>query len=63
MDALSEDDVARSRATPPAVKLAQALAMMEAGFRLQRSKIARENPSAPEEELERLFRAWLQRDE
>lgn len=63
MDALAEDDIARSQATPPEVKLAQALAMMEAGFRLQRSKIEREHPSASDEELERRFLAWLQRDE
>jgi hypothetical protein len=63
VDALGRDDIARSRATPPEVKLAQALAMMEAGFRLQRSKIAREHPGASGEEVEERFRAWLRRDE
>lgn len=63
MDALAKDDIERSRATRPEVKLAQALDMMEAGLRLQRSRLAHEHRGASVEELERLFEQWLARDE
>lgn len=63
MDPLERDDIERSRATSPAVKLRQALELMDAGMRMQRAKLRREHPDASNEELERMFRAWLQRDD
>lgn len=63
VDVLERDDIARSHATPPEVKLAQTLEMMAAGLRLQREKLAREHPGATDEEIERMFRVWLERDD
>lgn len=63
MDALEQDDVARSRATPPEVKLAQALELMATGMRLARSRLEREHPDASSEEIDRLFFAWLERED
>ncbi|MCA9642422.1 MAG: hypothetical protein H6718_10310 [Polyangiaceae bacterium] len=63
VDALDEDAIKRSRETPPAEKLRQALELMDAGFRLQRAKLRIRHPNASEEELEARFFAWLCREE
>lgn len=63
VDALEQNDVERSGATPPEVKLAQALDMMAAGMRLQRAKLEREHPDASPQELERMFVEWLRRED
>jgi hypothetical protein len=61
--ALEQNDVDRSRATPPEVKLALALEMMAAGFRLRRAKLEREHPDASPDEIERMLTDWLRRDD
>jgi len=59
VDPLREDDIARARATPPARKLEQALALQRSGIELKRARLRAEDPSAAEEVVrERLF-AWL----
>jgi len=63
VDALERDDIERSRATPPEVKLAQALEMMAAGRRLQRAKLERGHPDASAAEIERMFADWLRADD
>lgn len=63
VDALERDDRERSLATPPEVKLAQALEMMAAGMRIARAKLEREHPGATAAELDELFRAWLAHDD
>ena len=63
VDGLERDDIERSRTTPPATKLAQALEMMAAGFRLQRAKLELDHPDAKAEELERMFTDWLRADD
>jgi hypothetical protein len=62
VDALERDDIERSQTTPPEVKLAQALEMMAAGFRLHRSKLERDHQDANPEEIERMFTDWLRAD-
>ncbi len=63
MDPLREHDIRRARETPPGTKLAQALELMQMGFRLQRAKLRRLHPDVPEAEIDRLFAEWLQRDD
>jgi hypothetical protein len=63
VDALSTDDIARARFTPPEEKLRQAVELMEAGFRLRRAALRLQHPEATDAELERLFEAWLTADE
>ena len=63
MDALERDDIDRSRRTPPGVKLAQAIEMMAAGYRLRRAKLEQEHPDASAEERERMFTDWLRADD
>lgn len=63
VDPLEADDIKRSRETPPAEKLRQALELMDAGFRLQRAKLRARYPNASEDELEARFFAWLCREE
>jgi len=60
---LERDDIERSLATPPEVKLAQALEMMAEGCRLQRVKLERRHPDASAEEIERMFTDWLRADD
>lgn len=59
MDALREHDQKTAHATPPEVKLAQAIALADEGLALQRAKLARANPDADADELARLFLRWL----
>ena len=63
MDALARSDLDLERALTPAQKLAQALEMMELGLRLKRQALRRDNPQATEQEIERLYLAWLLADE
>jgi hypothetical protein len=53
VDALEQDNIERSRTAAPELKLAQALELMPAGIRLQRSKLQRQHPDATPAELER----------
>lgn len=62
MDRLREDDLERARLTPPAEKLRQALEAMATGIRLKRFALRRRHPNAPEEEIDALLTAWLERE-
>jgi hypothetical protein len=62
MDSLRRDDVEKARATPPAVKLQQALAAMDFGIDIERASLRSRHPGASEAELEALLLAWLARD-
>lgn len=63
MDALEASDIEIARRTPPERKLAQALELMGVGLRLQRERLRREQPSADEAEIEKLYLAWLLADD
>ncbi len=62
MDALERDKIKRSRETPPAEKLRQALECADAGLRLQRAKLRARYPEAFDQEIEQRFFAWLCRE-
>lgn len=62
VDRLREDDLERARRTPPATKLRQALQAMATGIRLKRVALRKRHPSATDEELDAMLRAWLERD-
>jgi hypothetical protein len=51
MEALRQDDLERARQTPPEEKAKQAFALMRFGIKLQRSKLQREFPDEPEEQI------------
>ena len=63
MDRLRDDDLDRAGATPPAVKLQQALELMATGIRLKRAALQHQHPGAAEDEIESLLPAWLQRED
>ena len=63
MDALREQDIAEARATPPAVKLAQAIELMDAGIRLKRAAIQQASPNASEREIDEAIERWLLSDD
>lgn len=45
---------------PEEQRLRQALAMFDDGVALMRQNLRRRDPDAPEEEIDRRLRAWLQ---
>lgn len=45
------------------MKLRQALEAMATGIRLKRVALARRHPTATEDELDAMLRAWLERDD
>jgi hypothetical protein len=59
MDPLIEDDIATSGRTSPAEKLAQAIDVMETGFRLKRAALRAATPEATEPEIDAAFERWL----
>jgi|HubBroStandDraft_2_1064218.scaffolds.fasta_scaffold559666_2 hypothetical protein len=59
MDRLAEDDIAASRRTSPAEKLAQAIDVMETGSRLKRAALRAPLPDATEREIDAAFERWL----
>jgi len=63
MDALEASDIELARRTPPEQKLAQALELMAVGLRLKREQLRREHPGAAEDEIEKLYLAWLLADD
>jgi hypothetical protein len=60
---LLEADLVIERSLTPAQKLAQALEVMNAGLRLKKQVLRRENPGASDDDLERIYLAWLFSDE
>lgn len=63
MDPLRADDIARARATPPEVKLAQGLDMMATGIRLKRAALRHRFPDESEDRIDERMRRWLARDD
>ena len=63
VDALEQSDIDFARAATPEQKLAQALQMMAEGLRLKREQLRREHPSLTDDELEKLYIAWLFSDD
>lgn len=63
VDPLREHDIRLARETAPATKLAQALELMQMGLRLKRATLRRLHPDVSEQEIERLFAEWLERDD
>ena len=63
MDELRRDDVEQARASSPGEKLRQALDTMHVGLAIQRGKLRRLRPKANDTKLERLYQAWLFRDD
>ena len=63
VDALLIDDIASARRSSPEEKLRQALELMAAGFRLERTALRLRHVGASEAELEKLFEAWLIADQ
>jgi hypothetical protein len=59
MDALREHDVEFGRLVDPAEKLAQALELMTAGFRLKRVALRTASPEAAEQDIDRALEQWL----
>lgn len=59
MDALRRADLDEARATPPGVKLEQALALMKQGLEMKRRKLRADDPSASEEEIDARMLAWM----
>ena len=62
-DPLLELDIAHNAKVPLTIKLVQALDLMSFGFELQRQTIANQNPTALDDEIDRLFNVWLTRDD
>ena len=58
-DPFREHDVEVSRRDSPAKKLAQALEMMESGFRLKRAALRHLRKDATSQELEEAMTRWL----
>ena len=63
MDALERSDIEFARRATPEEKLAQALEMMGTGLRLKKQGLRRDHPGASDDEIERLYLAWLLADE
>jgi hypothetical protein len=63
VDAFERSDLDLERELTPAQKLAQALDLMATGLRLKRQALRRTHPDASDEELERLYLAWLFADD
>lgn len=58
-DPLAVNDLEVSRRDPPALKLAQALDMMETGIRLKRAVFASAQKQATSQQLDELMKDWL----
>lgn len=63
MDALRRHDIETARRTSPSEKARQALDLMRYGIELKRTNLRARHPHAADEEIERLLRAWLARDD
>lgn len=59
MDALRIADFEEARATPPGLKLKQALALMQQGLDMKRRKILAADPRASHEEVEARLVSWM----
>lgn len=59
MDALERSDLDLERQLTPKQKFAQLIEVMELGLRLKRQNLRRDNPRATDEEIEKLYFAWL----
>ena len=53
-------DLDEARSTPPGVKLAQALELMEMGIRLKRAALRERHPEEDEAGIDALLDAWLE---
>ena len=62
-DPLVEHDIEVARRDPPAVKLAQAMEMMESGLRLKRAALRHVNKNASDQELDQALLHWLCADD
>jgi len=63
VDPLRANDLEIARNTPPEVKLAQALDLMETGIRLKRAALRQANPSMTDADLDEALERWLMRDD
>lgn len=59
---LAAHDLAISRDTPPAEKLAQTLELMSVGIRLRRAVLEQARPEATEVEISEALEVWLSAD-
>lgn len=58
LDPLEQHDIEVSRRSLPAEKLAQALEMMESGFRLKQASLRHRNKDASPQQLEEALVRW-----
>jgi hypothetical protein len=56
------EELRLARETSRDEKARQTFALMQAGFELKRAQLRTRHPAAGPEEIERLFRAWLEED-
>lgn len=54
------EELRLARETSLEEKARQTFALMQAGFELKRAQLRTRHPAAGPEEIERLFRAWLE---
>jgi hypothetical protein len=57
---LGTEELRLARETSLEEKARQTFALMQAGFELKRAQLRARHPAAVPEEIERLFRAWLE---
>jgi hypothetical protein len=62
MEELRQDDLERARRMSPEERAKQAFALMRFGIKLQRSKLQRDFPDEPDEQIRQRLLRWMARD-